>query len=295
VSGPTQVYVGPQETRLVWCICQDCWQHHLPLAAEADAKFRSENSVQDLCAVLRDGDETARREAAEKLGRLGDKRAVPELIADLAREERPNVETIWALGKIGGDEARTALMAELGTARAWDRVDYSDMTLPSMAETRIATALVTIGGSRTLLDALGAVMTSQANDRFIRAEAAGELAKIAWRASVGHGLTIDRDSPSLTPADRTLMAGPLISALRDEFWMVREDAVSALGLLGDSDVLPSLIAKLDDEHDRVRYFTARALGDLGDPRAVQPLRRAMRKHPTIEVAAKKALAKLTAG
>jgi hypothetical protein len=296
VSGATQVYVGTEKTQLVWRICHDCWQRHLLLAAEADTRFRRENSVEDLCAVLRDGDVTARREAADKLGRLGEEGAVPELIAALARAERPNVGTILsALGKIGGDEAQTALVAELGAARAWERADYSDMTLPALAETTVATALTALGGSGTLLDALGDVMTSQACDRFVRAEAAGELAKIAWRASVGHGLTIDRDSPSLTPVDRTSMAGPLILALRDEFWQVRESAVSALGFLGDIGALPLLIAMLDDEHTRVRNFTARALGNLGDPRAVQPLLRALQKDPSIGMAATEALAKLNAG
>ena len=51
------------------------------------------------------------RNAAVSLGNAGDRRVVPHLARALAREEEPLVRAhvAWALGKLGGDEARQAL------------------------------------------------------------------------------------------------------------------------------------------------------------------------------------------
>jgi len=69
---------------------------------------------------------------------------------------------------------------------------------------------------------------------------------------------------------------PLIQALGDERHFVREPAALALGWLNDPRAVEPLIRALEtDKHQFVRWRAAGALGNLGDPRAVEPLVRAL--------------------
>jgi len=63
---------------------------------------------------------------------------------------------------------------------------------------------------------------------------------------------------------------PLIAALKDENYDVREAATQALGRIGKPAVEPLIVA-LRDEDWRTRCRAADALGEIGDARAVQPL------------------------
>jgi len=62
----------------------------------------------------------------------------------------------------------------------------------------------------------------------------------------------------------------LILALADEDYGTQEDAIWALGEIGETAVEP-LIQALQDEDEGVRYGAAEALGEIGDVRAVEPL------------------------
>lgn len=64
---------------------------------------------------------------------------------------------------------------------------------------------------------------------------------------------------------------PLIHALEDEDWLVRQEAAWALGKIGDTRAVDPLIQALKDKHEEVRQRAAMALGDIGDARAVGPL------------------------
>jgi HEAT repeat protein len=59
----------------------------------------------------------------------------------------------------------------------------------------------------------------------------------------------------------------------------RWKAAESLARLGDPRAVDPLIRALDDEDWRVRQKVAWALGYLGDPRAIVPLRRAYRDEP----------------
>ena len=63
----------------------------------------------------------------------------------------------------------------------------------------------------------------------------------------------------------------LLQALRVDDPGVREQAVSALGRLGDVRAVPYLLEVLNDPSADVREHVASALGSLGDGRAVEPL------------------------
>jgi len=64
---------------------------------------------------------------------------------------------------------------------------------------------------------------------------------------------------------------PLLLALQDWFFNVREAAAYALGGLGDPRAVEPLIKALGDTHGKVREAAAWSLGKFGDHRAVDPL------------------------
>jgi len=64
---------------------------------------------------------------------------------------------------------------------------------------------------------------------------------------------------------------PLISALKDESWRVRQAAAYALGEIKDPRAVEPLISALKDSDWRVRRGVAYALREIKDPRAVEPL------------------------
>jgi HEAT repeat protein len=66
---------------------------------------------------------------------------------------------------------------------------------------------------------------------------------------------------------------PLIQALGDGDWHVREAACRALGAIGDRQAVPPLIQALRDWY--VRAAACRALGAIGDRQAVPPLIQAL--------------------
>lgn len=70
---------------------------------------------------------------------------------------------------------------------------------------------------------------------------------------------------------------PLIQALNNESWVVREAATEALGKIGDERAVEPLIKVLDDEDETtfVREAAAEALGEIGDERAIEPLAHAL--------------------
>jgi HEAT repeat protein len=66
---------------------------------------------------------------------------------------------------------------------------------------------------------------------------------------------------------------PLLEALQDEQYVVRQAAAVALGDIGDRRAVEGLIEGLGDEHEVVRQGAAVSLGKLGVAEAVDPLLR----------------------
>ena len=70
---------------------------------------------------------------------------------------------------------------------------------------------------------------------------------------------------------------PLIMALEDEDDDVRQDAVYALGMIGDARAVEPLMSKLDEETAHNEFYWVigeiiiQVLGDMGDARVIQPL------------------------
>jgi HEAT repeat protein len=87
---------------------------------------------------------------------------------------------------------------------------------------------------------------------------------------------------------------PLLKTLSDDNWSVRQSAEEALQNFGVK-VVPTLIEALKSGDWVVRLRVARALGEIGDPRAIEPLKKAITvetKHPEAQLMQQKALSKL---
>ncbi len=109
--------------------------------------------------------------------------------------------------------------------------------------------------------------------------AAEGLSKIGWifkqndqQAQQGMALPQWHNPAGL----KTVAVEPLIVTLHDEDYAVREQAVEALGAIGDLHAVEPLMALLHDSNRAVRRQTAETLGVLGDIQAVGPLVLALR-------------------
>ncbi len=77
----------------------------------------------------------------------------------------------------------------------------------------------------------------------------------------------------------------LTENLSDRSPTKRLRAVEGLGAMGAVEAVDALITRLDDPDAEVRTTTAKILGELGDPRAIEPLKRAFIADPDMDVVA----------
>jgi len=167
----------------------------------------------------------------EALGQLGDERAVEALIKALEKEDG-QVSCICiaasALGKVGDERAVEPLIKALGDIyREWKTAGFSATV--SMFATR---ALQQMGepAIEPLIEAL------ESDHKDIAASAAFTLGMI-------------KDSRA---------AEPLIKALGIKYWRTRENASTALEMIGEPAVEP-LTKALDDENKDVREAAKKIL------------------------------------
>jgi HEAT repeat protein len=79
--------------------------------------------------------------------------------------------------------------------------------------------------------------------------------------------------------------GRLMNDLNDRAPAKRLRAVEGIGAMGAIEAVDALISRLDDPDAEVRTTTAKMLGELGDPRAIEPLKRAFIADPDMDVVA----------
>jgi HEAT repeat protein len=83
----------------------------------------------------------------------------------------------------------------------------------------------------------------------------------------------------------------LISALDDEYWLVRSNAAIALGMIGSSKASDALIDHLMYDSDPfVRASSAEALGRIGDPKAADALIQSLQDEESYYVKSKLSVA-----
>jgi hypothetical protein len=154
-----------------------------------------------------------------------------------------------ALGKIGDEKAVEPLIQALE-----DGYSY--------VQEEAARALGKIGDKRAVVPLL----------RASRGYQLGYNLDVSWVARWALGKTLGKiGEPAVEP---------LIQALKNEHWSVREGAAEALGEIGSTRAVEPLIQALKDEDSYedsyVRRKAARALGEIRSTRAVEPLIQALK-------------------
>jgi HEAT repeat protein len=201
------------------------------LIVYAIAPLKPKQAESELIDVARSGEEYARNAAADLLGEMGSKDAVPVLLAMIAEEEwYPRTAAVRALGKIG-EPAVEGLLKLLPTASEgvqWD-------------------VLIALGSTRDPR-AFGAIKPYLDNDKTRRPALEG-LGKSGDKRAIPLIL------PYLSSTDGDLL----------------RYAVEAAGDLKATDAVPQLIQALKFEGDYVASNAAEALGKIGDKRAFEAL------------------------
>jgi len=180
--------------------------------------------------------------AMKVLGEVGERSIVPQLLASL-KDDSDNVrfETVRALGKLGGEEAVRHLV-RIAVADPQDFIRREAIRL-----------LRTAGqGYPGVLEAARRRLKDPSRD--VRVQSARLLGGYLDKRSIA----------------------PLLKAMADSHWSVRESAELALLNFG-RDAVDPLIEALRNPSWTTRFRAARLLGETGDPRAVPALKAALER------------------
>ena len=99
---------------------------------------------------------------------------------------------------------------------------------------------------------------------------------------------------SLSGVEDDRVVENVLPLLKDPHPDVRAGAVHTIGRCRDRSVFERIVGLLDDGNRNVRYTTLRALAALGDPRAVEPIKRLIERHPDLRSSATGVLKQLEA-
>jgi HEAT repeat protein len=228
------------------------------------------DAVAEQIAALNDEDWAIREEAAMMLGTLRDPRAVVPLVFVLRDDDRAVRDAaIGALLAIGEPAVTT-----LGTC-------LSDplLTVQELA----SSVLAHIADARVLAPLINALASP---DWIVRMHAAKALGRIKDSEGVGPLVPLLQDkvkavreetSTALAAMGEASLA-VLLDALTHEEWLVRLHAVEALGKTRSPEAVDPLVSVLLNDRDRaVREDAVRALGQIGNARAVKFLVTAMKE------------------
>ena len=228
--------------------------------------------------------------AIKGLGGLEDHRSVG-ILKELVQKGFPEVQeaSIDALTKIGcaawGRCGALQLLGERGDDSMVEKIAYSlgddsdNVRLEAVralgkinSEACIAPLITVAGGDR---------------DAYIRAAAVHHLRSIG----PGHKEVLDLALAALSDPDRDVRVQavrllatfhdnraiqPLLNALADEHWSVRESAEYAVLNL-QKKAFPHLLKTLESTSWTQRFRAARLLGEIGDSRAIKPLEALLQK------------------
>lgn len=243
-----------------------------------------DDPVAEHIAALRDEDWAIREEAAIRLGSLKDPRAVVPLVSTLRDRDRSVREAaIGALTSIGSPS-----VAALGDCLADPELSVQEAAsaaLASIADTRV-------------LDRL--VQALRSPDWIVRMHAAKGLGRIKDAGSIQSLVPLLQDnvkavreeaSSALSAIGESAIPA-LLESLTHHDWLVRLHAVESLGKAKSRRaVAPLLTALFNDTDSAVREDAVRALGNIGDPQAVEFLFATM-KEPGLRTLAVEALGRI---
>jgi HEAT repeat protein len=238
------------------------------LGAPNVQKHLEKRDVAKLINDLRDENASVRAQAATALGKLGDSKAAPALIAAYEDEDHAVTDAITsALGAMG-PEIFPLLAPLIIAGQVWTRGDKG------------ARAAIRTIASRDFDKAAGALRGLIGHTEWRVRLAAKEA--IIPNGTAATRLAIDALSDERFEA-RVVAAGilaalatpegvdPLIKVLGDENPEVRQAAAEALGNIGARRAVDGLIALVKDPTEPPQNAVVVALGKLRSPKAVQPL------------------------
>ncbi len=248
-------------------------------AAEALAGA-GEGAAGDVLTAFVDGDDRTRQaRAAEALGRLGHRPAVPALLrrAGASGPEEPRRQAIRALGRIGDPEAVTPL---LDRVRAGDRLEPEILhALTEIGDPRVGPVLTGLLKSRTdragrerLMGALGRIRHREAVPVLIETVERSEdpIEVRAAMAALGH----IGDPAAVGPISEALLRPPLLV----RHWtdqVADAHGIPALVRIQDPQALDTLarLGRREGPEHTVRTAAAaiRAMGRFDHPRAAELL------------------------
>lgn len=222
------------------------------------------DAVTEQIAALKDQDWAIRGEAAGLLGTFKDPRAVGPLVSLLRDQDRSVREAaIEALRSIGGPavEAVGTFLAE-----------------PDLSVQESASAiLATIADERVLPPLITALCSG---DWIVRMHAAKALGRVRNAETVEPLMPLLHDKVKAVREEAAAALAAigdaaipsLLKALQHEDWLVRLHAVESLGKAKSKLAVEPLLSVLFHDRDSaVREDAVRALGEIGDPRAVEHL------------------------
>jgi HEAT repeat protein len=249
-------------------------------------------NLSDIEPLLKDAQEREHPElqmrALKALAGLEDHRAVP-CLKQVVEEGLPDIQEAasHALYQIGcaswGRCCALKVLAEVADATAVPRI------LPSLGDDsdnvrfEAVRTLGRLGGKEAIKHLIRIVRRDRTE--FIRSEAmlvlraTGDGQPGVLEAAL-HGL---RDASREVRCQSARILGsfleprsilPLLKAMADSHWSVRESAENSLRNFG-RDAAGPLIEALTSASWTTRFRAARLLGEIGDPKAVEPLRRAL--------------------
>lgn len=240
--------------------------------------------VAEHIAALKDEDWAIREEAATLLGGLKDPRAVCPLVSMLKDRDRSVREAaIGALTSIGAPSVEAVAGC---------------LTDPELSVQEAASAVLASIADERVRDPLSRALKS--HDWIVRMHAVKALGRIQDPQSVPALIPLLQDtvkavreevSSALASIGEAAIPG-LLAALMHPEWLVRLHAVESLGKTKSPQAVEPLLSALFNDGDAaVREDAVRALGDIGDARAVDFLFTAM-KDPALRTLAVEALGRI---
>lgn len=279
---------------------QQCQQLHLLVSID-DSYFRFIHlylhdyfAVGAFIEVLKDPDVFVRREAAERLGQIGDKRATRALIGAIYdNDSMVRCSIAWALNKAGDKRAVKHLIKLLEDKYIGVRYNAAE-ALGNIGDKRAVEPLINLLANcddddvrRNAIVALGRIGNEKAinpliellKDYSVRNSVIGSLSGIGQPA-VEYLIAAMKNTSLRVCSGVARVLGeirdkravePLITALGISDFEVRANAAWALGQIKDKRAVEPLIAVLQDKSFSVRDNATVALGKIGDSRAVEAL------------------------
>lgn len=253
-------------------------------AAEVLGKIKDPRAFEPLVASLHDWDKQVRQVAALALGEMGDARAVEPLVAVLQDEDaKMRQAAVQALGRLGDGRAIEPLLLAL---------QEQDEGVRKQANRAISA----IKDQRAIGPLVAAL---EHEDKEVRLVAARALSHLDWQAEDALQRTrylLARQQWDQLGNQSESQTEPLVAALQDQDWQVRQGAAQTLALLGwqpatkvqqiqflmaaghwdevasfGAAAVKPLAAALRDKRSEVREAAAQALGKIGGTQVVASL------------------------